>query len=91
MNVVSSLASLAGIGSFAIQLADAVKKLSEFCSSVQDAPEDIKTIVRDLQTLSNILHEIEKERHRWKRRNFEHPQCYRDLLTQGKFSSRLCQ
>lgn len=63
MDPMSCIASIAGISSLAIQLADTAKKLSEFCSSVQDAPEDIKAIVKDLQTFLNILHDIENEEH----------------------------
>lgn len=63
MEFVSGIASFAGIGPLAIQLADTVKKLSEFCNSVQDAPGDINAIVKDLQTLLNILHVIQSEGH----------------------------
>lgn len=44
--------------SLAIQLADSIKTLHEFWSSVRDAPSDIRDIIDDLQCLGSLLNEI---------------------------------
>lgn len=41
--------------SLAIQLADGIKKLYEFCDSVQDAPEYVQSMVHELKMLHGIL------------------------------------
>lgn len=52
--------NLSGISviSLAIQLANGIKTLHEFWSSVRDAPSDIKEIIDDLQCLGSLLNEI---------------------------------
>ncbi|KAI9670532.1 MAG: hypothetical protein M1831_005752 [Alyxoria varia] len=47
--------------SLAIQLADSVKKLSDFWKSVQEAPPDVQCIITDLDLLSTVLCEIASE------------------------------
>ncbi|KAK3172360.1 hypothetical protein OEA41_005681 [Lepraria neglecta] len=58
MDGLSSTASAIAVVSLAVQLADSVKKLCEFWSSVRDAPEDIHAIVTELELLSSGLPEI---------------------------------
>ncbi|KAL8783376.1 MAG: hypothetical protein Q9213_004695, partial [Squamulea squamosa] len=50
-----AVASGIAIASIAIQLADSVKKLHEFWSSVKEASEDIRAISLDLETLATVL------------------------------------
>ena len=57
-------ASVFAAVSLAIQLAENVKKLSDFWKSVQNAPKDVHDIVADLELLSPILNEIESEAER---------------------------
>lgn len=54
-------AGVIGVASLAIQLADSVKKLSDFWKSVEEAPLDIQTIIADLDCLSLVLSEIANE------------------------------
>ena len=51
-------ASVIAVISIAIQLQDSLKKLHDFWQSVQDAPQDIQTIVNDLALLCDILEHI---------------------------------
>ncbi|KUJ20769.1 uncharacterized protein LY89DRAFT_730785 [Mollisia scopiformis] len=55
LGLVSSGLSVASI---AIQISDSVLKLKEFWSSVKDAPEDIKYLVDEIDTLGLILTDI---------------------------------
>lgn len=59
MEVISGAASVIGIVSLAIQLTDSVAKLSDFLASIQEAPDSIKVILRDLDLLSTILSDIQ--------------------------------
>ena len=45
----------------AVQLAQSIKKLSDFWTSIKEAPEDIQAIVTDLDLLSNVLIRIAHE------------------------------
>ena len=47
--------------SLAVQLADNIKKLSDFWKSVKDAPADVQNLITDLDLLSNVLREIDLE------------------------------
>lgn len=58
MDVVSSAASVIAIASIAIQLIDGIAKLSDFVESIDDAPDNIKSIREDLHLLSCILIEV---------------------------------
>ena len=51
-------ASVIAVVSIAIQLADSVKKLSDFWKSVEAAPLDVQTMITDLDLLSLVLHDI---------------------------------
>ncbi|KAL9120774.1 MAG: hypothetical protein Q9187_002672 [Circinaria calcarea] len=62
MEGLSLAANIVAITSIAIQLADSVKKLCEFWKSIKDAPEEIHTIVADLELLSSVLAEITSEK-----------------------------
>lgn len=59
MEVISGAASVIGIVSLAIQLTDSIAKLSDFLGSIQEAPNNIKVILTDLDLLSTILSDIQ--------------------------------
>lgn len=59
--VLGVVASGISVASFAIQLADSIKKLKDFVDDVRDAPEDIKYTIHELDTLNLQLADIEKE------------------------------
>jgi len=63
MDGLSNAASGIAVVSIAIQLADSVKKLYDFWSSVKDAPESIRAIAKELELLSGILDKIEHGQH----------------------------
>lgn len=55
--------SLAGSGvsvaSLALQVGDCVMRLKGFWDAVKDAPEDIKHLIEEIQTLSLVLSDFE--------------------------------
>ena len=55
MDGLSGAASVFSVVSLAIQLADGIKKLYEFCDSMQDAPEYVRSMVQELKLLHGIL------------------------------------
>lgn len=59
------VASGAGLASLAIQLADSVMKLRRFCNSVLEAPQDLKDLIFEIETLSLTLHQIEQDQGRY--------------------------
>lgn len=59
MDGISGAASGIAVVSLAIQLADSIKKLCEFWDSVQDAPNDIRAIVKELRLFSAVLEGIQ--------------------------------
>ena len=59
MEVISGAASVIGIVSLAIQLTDSIAKLSDFLGSIQEAPDNVKVILTDLELLSIILTDIQ--------------------------------
>ena len=61
MEGLSVTASAFAVSSVAGQLADGVKKLHDFWCSVKDAPADVRVIAGDLQVLSQILAEINRD------------------------------
>ncbi|MCJ1226722.1 hypothetical protein MMC12_003375 [Toensbergia leucococca] len=61
MDGVSSAASVIAIATVAVQLADGMKKLCEFWSSIKEAPDDIHSIATGLGMLSASLTEIAHE------------------------------
>lgn len=50
-----------GIVSLAIQLADSIKKLRDFCEDIKNVPDDIKYITYQLDTLNLQLGGVAKE------------------------------
>lgn len=55
MEGLSAAASGIAVVSIAVQLANSIKSLCEFWGSVQDAPDDIRAIVKELGLLSAVL------------------------------------
>lgn len=52
-------ASVIAVVSIALQLADSIKRFSEFIGSIQEAPEEIESFLSDLQILSSVLDDIQ--------------------------------
>ena len=61
MDGFSSTASAIAVVSLAIQLADTAKQLCDFWTSIKDAPEDIRTVIADLELLTSVLAETASE------------------------------
>lgn len=61
MDGLSSAASITAVVSLAFQLAHSAKQLCDFWTSIKDAPEDIRTIVADLELLTSVLAEMASE------------------------------
>jgi len=61
MEVLSGVSSVLAVASLALQVADSVKKLSNFWSSVRDAPQSVADIVDDLGIVSKALEDIGRE------------------------------
>ena len=47
-----------GVVSFAIQLTDSIQKLIQLLGLIQDASQDLQTVLSDLRILSQILNDI---------------------------------
>ena len=58
MDGLLAAASAMAIVSLAVQLADTAKQLCDFWSSIKDAPGNIRTVIADLELLTNVLAEI---------------------------------
>jgi hypothetical protein len=58
MEPLSGVSSVIAVVSLAIQIANSIKKLSNFFESVQGAPEDIRCLIEDLDLLTGVLEEI---------------------------------
>lgn len=58
MEGLSAGASGIAVVSIALQLADSIKRFSEFIGSIQEAPEEIESFLSDLQILSSVLDDI---------------------------------
>ena len=65
MDGLSAAASGIAVVSIAIQLAESVKKLHDFWSSVKDAPDEVRAFRKDLGLLSTILSKIEREENQY--------------------------
>jgi hypothetical protein len=67
MDPLSGGASVLAFVGLASQLAQNIKKLYDFWSSIQDAPQEIRAISRDISLVANILNEIaeEEEHHQY--------------------------
>jgi hypothetical protein len=53
------VASGMGIASLAIQVGDCIVRLKGFWDAIKDAPEEIKHLIEEIETLSLVLSEIE--------------------------------
>jgi len=53
--VLGVVASGLSVGSFAIQVVDSVQKLRNFWNSIKDAPDNIKALLEELDTLGRII------------------------------------
>lgn len=60
-DALATAASGIAVVSLAIQLAESVKKLCDFWTSIKEAPEDIQAISTDLDLLSGVLTRIAYE------------------------------
>ena len=58
MDCLSAVASGMAVASLAFQLANSVRKLCEFWTSIQEAPEDIRETAMELDLLSRVLAQI---------------------------------
>jgi hypothetical protein len=58
MAELGAVASAIGIASFGIQVADSVIKLKDFWERVKEAPEEIRFVLEEIETLSLVLAEI---------------------------------
>ena len=61
MDGLSAAAGVIAVASLAIQLAENTNKLVEFWSSIQHAPEEIRDISSELESLANVLQQIGHE------------------------------
>jgi hypothetical protein len=61
MAEIGVIASGIGVASFAIQVADSILKLKGFLDSVKDAPEEIKYLIEEIDTLSTLLSEFDTD------------------------------
>lgn len=64
MDGLSSAASTMAVLSLAFRLADTAKQLCDFWSSIENAPEEIRTIKADLELLTSVLAEMALEAQR---------------------------
>ena len=53
------VASGMGIASLAIQIGDSLIKLKDFWDAVKEAPEEVKYLIEEIETLSLVLSEID--------------------------------
>lgn len=58
MEIIAGATSVIGIVSLAIQLTESIIELSDFLGSIQEAPDDVQTILTDLRILSMVLDDI---------------------------------
>ncbi|KAL8905275.1 MAG: hypothetical protein Q9207_002746 [Kuettlingeria erythrocarpa] len=64
MDGLSTAASGLAVVSIAIQLADGIKKLHDFWTSITEAPEEIKESLLELELLSSVLTQIAHDQQR---------------------------
>lgn len=48
-----------GIASLALQVGDCVMRLKGFCEAVKDAPEEIKHLIEEIETINLVLSDFE--------------------------------
>jgi hypothetical protein len=51
--------------SLAIQLAENIKKLKDFCQAVREAPDNLLRVIDELETLSSVLEGVDRSRLFW--------------------------
>lgn len=56
MDGLSGAASVLSVVSLAIRLADGIKKLHEFCDSMQDAPVYVRSMVHEPKMLHGMMY-----------------------------------
>jgi hypothetical protein len=61
MEALSGVSSAFAVVSLAFQTAESIKKLCNFWRAVEDAPEAVREIIRDLNLLSEVLEDIGHE------------------------------
>lgn len=61
MDPITGAATGIAVASITIQLADQLKKIYDFWNSWKDAPEDIRSLVKDLELLLSVLDQIRKD------------------------------
>jgi hypothetical protein len=61
MEVLSGVSSALAVISLAIEVGDRIKKLCDFWDSIQEAPQNIRTIAKDLSIISTVLEDIRDE------------------------------
>ncbi|KAH7360439.1 hypothetical protein BKA65DRAFT_547156 [Rhexocercosporidium sp. MPI-PUGE-AT-0058] len=61
MDGLSVASGAIAVVSLALQIGNGIKKLCDFWDSVQDSPKEIRTIVKDLNIISNIIDDIREE------------------------------
>jgi hypothetical protein len=59
MTELGIIASGLGVASFAIQLGDSIGKLKSLWNAIKEAPEDIKWLMEEIESLSLVLRELE--------------------------------
>ncbi|KAB2579739.1 hypothetical protein DBV05_g1729 [Lasiodiplodia theobromae] len=60
MDGLSGAASVAGIVSLTVQLAESIQKICKFLSALKHASEDIEDIIDDLEVLTYVLADIQR-------------------------------
>jgi hypothetical protein len=50
-----------GVVSFGVQLAESLQKVKHFCDTVKGAPERLADIIDEIESLSDILTELEQD------------------------------
>lgn len=58
MEGAASVIGVVGVATITIQLAESIKKLSDFWSSVKEAPSDVQAIIDDLDLLCSVFKSI---------------------------------
>jgi hypothetical protein len=54
------VSSAFAVVSLAVQVAESIEKLKTFCSLIQGAPDDIRLAVDELETLSMVLEDVDR-------------------------------
>jgi hypothetical protein len=60
MDGLSAAASAIAVVSLGVQIAESLRELCDFWDSIQEAPEDIKAILKDLRILELVISDIRR-------------------------------